>query len=154
MPTWTKQKAHACTAWSCSLGAWERRLSPGSFKPCEEESALRKRLSGSYLRRFCAGSLCLCIKVAPASGALSALFCCLRVTSKFDWSQWGTMSDSIENVAIFGATGMTGLATLSQAVAAGEKLDDWFGFKENNNKTNKLWPGLQTETEARELWSG
>lgn len=34
------------------------------------------------------------------------------------------MSDSIKNVAIFGATGMTGLATLSQAVAAGEKLND------------------------------
>lgn len=34
------------------------------------------------------------------------------------------MSDSIENVAIFGATGMTGQATLSQAVAAGEKLND------------------------------
>ncbi|XP_060903150.1 flavin reductase (NADPH) [Labrus mixtus] len=29
------------------------------------------------------------------------------------------MSDSIKNVAIFGATGMTGLATLPQAVAAG-----------------------------------
>lgn len=32
------------------------------------------------------------------------------------------MSDSITNVAIFGATGMTGLATLPQAVAAGEKF--------------------------------
>ncbi len=31
-----------------------------------------------------------------------------------------TMSDSIKNVAIFGATGMTGLATLPQAVIAGE----------------------------------
>lgn len=30
------------------------------------------------------------------------------------------MSESIKNVAIFGATGMTGLATLPQAVAAGE----------------------------------
>lgn len=29
------------------------------------------------------------------------------------------MSGSIKNVAIFGATGMTGLATLPQAVAAG-----------------------------------
>lgn len=33
------------------------------------------------------------------------------------------MSDSIKNVAIFGATGMTGLATLPQAAAAGEKLN-------------------------------
>lgn len=33
------------------------------------------------------------------------------------------MSDSIKNVAIFGATGMTGLATLAQAAAAGEKLN-------------------------------
>lgn len=31
----------------------------------------------------------------------------------------GTMSDSIKNVVIFGATGMTGQATLAQAVAAG-----------------------------------
>lgn len=31
------------------------------------------------------------------------------------------MSDSIKNVAIFGATGMTGLATLPHAVAAGEE---------------------------------
>ncbi|XP_041796460.1 flavin reductase (NADPH) [Chelmon rostratus] len=31
----------------------------------------------------------------------------------------GTMSDSIKNVAIFGSTGMTGQATLPQAVAAG-----------------------------------
>lgn len=34
----------------------------------------------------------------------------------------GTMSDSIKNVAIFGATGMTGQATLAQAVAAGEEI--------------------------------
>lgn len=34
----------------------------------------------------------------------------------------GTMSDSIRNVAIFGATGMTGQATLAQAVAAGEEI--------------------------------
>lgn len=32
-----------------------------------------------------------------------------------------TMSDSIKNVAIFGATGMTGQATLDLAVAAGEE---------------------------------
>lgn len=32
------------------------------------------------------------------------------------------MSDSIKNVAIFGATGMTGQATLAQAVVAGEQI--------------------------------
>lgn len=31
------------------------------------------------------------------------------------------MSESIKNVAIFGATGMTGLATLPLAVAAGKQ---------------------------------
>lgn len=34
------------------------------------------------------------------------------------------MSDSIKNVAIFGATGMTGLATLPLAVAAGENENE------------------------------
>ncbi|KAF3847371.1 hypothetical protein F7725_020399 [Dissostichus mawsoni] len=50
----------------------------------------------------------LCILVSTDKLFLCRGFCYLQI-----------MSDSIKNVAVFGATGMTGLATLPQAVSAG-----------------------------------
>lgn len=51
------------------------------------------------------------------------------------------MSDSVKNVAIFGATGMTGLATMPQAVAAGEQL-------KTERQSIKEWIRCQEHTGA------
>lgn len=103
-----------------------------------------------WKRCFCAGSMCSWIEASPASGALSALGCCFCV-SFVDWSKRGSMSDSIQNVAIFGATGMTGVATLPQAAAAGGKLNapKWIN---KNADFNVFWQNWKARDEGR--WWG